>query len=161
MKRATAGVATLAAVGASLAGVLAMAGPAVAKACQLKPKNPLAPHLVSPCNGATVKTGGAITFTVYDTNSQSRKYHPYINLQTGRKLSQGHLSANTDGNGLYSSMKPLKGHPGEWTYTSKHQIYPTWWDNHKGTYYVQIQQIDSRAGVGSTYYSPIVTLHTS
>ena len=160
MNRATAGVATLAAVGVSLGGMLALAGPAAARKCQLTAKSPLIPHLVSPCNGATVRTGGEVTFTVYDGNALAGKYRPYINLQTSRKLTKRHLPADTNGNGIYDQLRPVKGHPGRFTYTSRHQSYPSWWDNHKGTYYVQIQQIDSRAGIGDTFYSPIVTIHT-
>jgi hypothetical protein len=123
------------------------------------PKSKLAPHLVSPCNGATLKAGINVTFKAFDDNSLSGKYQPYINVQTKRKLSHGHLVANTDGNGVFDQMKAVKGHKGHWVDVAKHQIYPSWWDNKKGTYYVQIQQIDSRAGTGGTFYSPIVTIH--
>ena len=160
MKKASVSVATLAAVGASLLGVLAMAGPAAAKKkCVLIPKSHLAPHLISPCNGATLKEGINVTFKAFDNNSLSRKYQPYLNVQTRRKLSHGHLVANTNGNGVFDQMKAVKGHKGRWVDVAKHQIYPTWWDNKKGTYYVQVQQIDSRAGTGGTFYSPIVTIH--
>jgi hypothetical protein len=160
VRKASASVATLAAIGASLAGVLAAAGPATAKQkCILESGNKLAPHLVSPCNGATVKEGVDVTFKVFDDNSQSGKYHPYIALRTTKKLSHGHLVPQTDGNGVYDQLTPVKGHNGQWVDVAKHQIYPTWWDNHKGTYYVQVQQIDSRAGTGGTFYSPIVTIH--
>ena len=51
MRKASVSVATLAAIGASLAGVLGAAGPAAAKQkCTLVPSNKLAPHLTSPCN---------------------------------------------------------------------------------------------------------------
>jgi hypothetical protein len=160
MKKFSASVATLAAVGASLLGVLALAGPATAKKkCQLVSKNKLAPHLVSPCNGATVKRGATITFTVFDSDSQARRYHPNIALDTRKHLSHGHLVNQVDGNGIYDELKPLKGHPNTWIEVSKHAIYPTWWDNHPGTVYVQIQQIDSRAGRGDIIYSPIVAIH--
>jgi hypothetical protein len=160
VKKVSVSVATLAAVGASLLGVLAVAGPATAKKkCELVSSNKLAPHLVSPCNGATVKRGATITFTVFDDNSQSHKYHPNIALDTKKRLSHGHLVNQVDGNGIYDELKPLKGHKNMWVEVSKHAIYPSWWDNHPGTYYVQIQQIDSRAGRGDIFYSPIVTIH--
>jgi hypothetical protein len=162
VKKASVSVATLAAIGASLLGVLAVAGPAAAKKqCVLQSNNQLAPHLVSPCNGATLKEGIDVTFKVFDDNSQAGKYHPFLAVRTDRKLTHGHLVPQTDGNGVYVQLKPAKGHKGEWIVVSKHQIYPSWWDNHKGTVYVQVQQIDSRAGTSGTFYSPIVTIHVS
>jgi hypothetical protein len=163
VKKASLSVATLAAIGASVLGVLAVAaGPAAAKKqCVLVSKNTLAPHLVSPCNGATLKEGVDVTFKVSDDNSQAGKYHPFLAVRTDRKLTHGHLVPQTDGNGVYAQLTPVKGHNGEWIVVSKHQIYPSWWDNHKGTVYVQVQQIDSRAGISGTFYSPIVTIHVS
>ena len=152
-------VATLAAVGASLVGVFATAGPAAAKTkCKIsKPKSGLAPYLTSPCSGGTVKIGSNVTFKAFDDNSLSGKYHPYVNVQTKKIMEHGHLKPNGNGNGVFDQMKPNGKHT--WIDVAKHQIYPTWFANKKGTYYVQIQQIDSRAGTGGIFYSPIVTIH--
>lgn len=148
------------AAGASLLAALAVAGPATARRrCQVIPRSRLVPHLLAPCNGATVAPKRNITFTVYDANAKARRYRPYLNLQTSRRRVHGHLPANTNGNGVFDQLRPVKSHPGRWTYTATRHIYPSWWDNHRGTYYVQIQQIDSRAGNSSTFYSPIVTIH--
>jgi hypothetical protein len=165
MKKMTAGVATLAAVGAALLGVFATAGPAAAKAkhkggssCKiLKPKSDLAPYMTSPCSGGSVTLKSDVTFKAFDDNSLSGKYHPYINVQTKKVMEKGHLKANSDGNGVFDQMKP--NGKNKWVYTAKDQIYPTWFANKPGTYYVQIQQIDSRAGTGGIFYSPIVTIH--
>ena len=161
MNRATAGVATLAAIGASLLGVLALAGSATAKRpCQVIPKSALVPHLLTPCDGATVAEGGSVTFKVHDGNSKAPRYHPYLNLTSSHKLVHGHLVNDLSGNGLFQELSPVKGHPGQWTTIGKHQIYPSYWDNHPGTYYVQVQQIDTRApGNALMFYSPIVTIH--
>jgi hypothetical protein len=159
VKKGTISAITLAAVGASLLWVLVSAGSATAKRkCILMPTTKRAPHLISPCNGATVKRGGDIVFKAYDSNSKAGQYHPYLNLQTRRRLSHGHLTPNRNGNGIFNQLTRVKGHRDEWTLSSKDQIYPTWWDNHRGTYYVQVQQIDARAR-GGVFYSPIVTIH--
>ena len=163
MKKVPAGLAVLGASGAALAGTLSLAGPASArKPCQVIPKSPLVPHLVTPCAGTTIKAGTrSFTFTVYDVNATARQYAPYLNLRTNDKKSHGHLPADGTGNGIYDTLKRVPGHPGRWTYTSRDMNFPSYWLNHKGTYYVQVQQIDSRAGIGDTFYSPVVALHVS
>ena len=160
MKKVKVSVGAFAGAAALLLGVLAVAAPATAKRkCVLVSKNKLAPHLLSPCNGATVKRGVTVTFKVFDNDSQSRPYPPLIALDTKKRLKNGHLVAQTDGRGIYDQLKRLKGHKNVWVEVAKPAIYPSWWDNQRGTYYVQIQQIDSRAGKGGVLYSPIVTIH--
>jgi hypothetical protein len=151
----TGGVSALAAVGAALLGMGLLAGPATAgKKCELIPRSPLVPHLISPCNGATVREKANITFTVYDADPQAKRFAPFLNLQTSRRLVKGHLPANTDGDGVFVELKAVKGRAHHWTATAKDEIYPQWWDNHPGTYYVQVQQVGTLVS-----YSPIVTIH--
>ncbi len=158
MKRATIGLGTFAAVAAAGFGVLTFAGPAGAKSkCSVVPKSSLVPYLISPCAGATVKANGTVTFRVHDANSQASQYPPFLNLATRRVVKHGgQLKPILNGNGLFDQLQPIGHHT--WTYTSVREDFPTWFDNHAGTYYVQVQQIDSRASTG-TYYGPITKIH--
>ena len=160
MKKATISLGTVAAVGVSALGVLTLAGPAGAKQkCTIVPKSSLVPYVLSPCAGATVKSNGSITFRVRDANSQAGQYPPYLNLATRRSVKpDGELKPVLNGNDLFDQLKRVKGTRDTWTYTSVHETFPTWFDNHKGTYYLQVQQIDSRASTG-TFYGPITTIH--
>lgn len=165
MKRATVTLVTLAATVAALLATLIATGVSTATAasgCVLLPKSKLAPYLLSPCEGAAVVERSAVTFTVYDANAlaaKSARDHPYLNLQTTHTVQDGHLAASTDGTGIFTQLMPVKGHPREWTFVSRPQSYRSWWDNHAGTDYAQIQQIDPAAGTAGILYSPIVTIH--
>jgi hypothetical protein len=149
VKRATMGLGTFAAVAAAIFGVLALAGPAGAKQkCSIVPSSSLVPYLLSPCDGATVKANGTVTFRVHDANSQADHYPPFLNLATSRSVKHGQLKATINGNGLFDQLKRVKGKHDVWTYTSDREDFPSWFDNHAGTYYVQVQQVDSRASTG-------------
>jgi hypothetical protein len=152
----------LAATGALLAGGLAASGAATAasaatRTCVLVPTQKLAPHLIAPCDGATLKRGVDITFKAFDDNPRSQFHAPFILLDTSRRVRKGRLQNQTNGAGILAQMTPLKGHRNTWVEVAQHATYPAWWDNHAGTYYVQIQQVDSRAP-GGIYVSPIVTV---
>jgi hypothetical protein len=149
----------------ALVAALIVAVPARASAActTLKPKSRSAPYLISPCDQATVTEHRAVTFIVYDSNAhtrQSTRDYPYLDLATTRDVTNGQLAASTNGTGVFQQLSPRPGHRDEWTVTVKPQIYRTWWDNHAGTRYVQIRQLDpsTRDGV---IESPIVTLHVA
>jgi hypothetical protein len=159
VKKVTVALGTCAAVAASMFGAFALAGPAGAKQkCVIVPGSSLVPYLLSPCDGATVPANATVTFRVHDGNSQAAHYPPYLNLATRRVVKHGVLKPIINGNGIFHELKRVKGSHGTWTYTSIRESFPSWFDNHKGTYYLQIQQIDSRASAG-TYYGPITTVH--
>jgi hypothetical protein len=99
-----------------------------------------------------------IKFTVYDANPLAASERPYLNLQTHRRMTDGHLVANTDGNGVFTRLVPRPGHRDQWTVSIAAQTYASWWDNHRGVCYVQIDQLDA-ASPGGVDYSPIVTVH--
>ena len=147
------------------AAVTAALLPASARAActTLKPRSASAPYLIAPCNEAAVAEHSSITFIVYDSNSQTRRStrdYPYLDLATVRDVTRGQLAASTNGTGVFQQLAPRPGHKDEWTLTVKPQTYRAWWDNHTGSCYVQIRQLDpsARAGVVD---SPIVTLHVA
>lgn len=149
----------------ALVALLAAAAPAHARsACTtLKPKSKSAPYLISPCDRATVANHRAITFVVYDSNRQTRRSTrdwPYLDLATSRNVTDGQLAASTNGTGVFQQLSPRARHKDEWTLTVKPQIYRSWWDNHAGTRYVQIRQLDP-AAVDGVIDSPIVTLRVA
>jgi hypothetical protein len=151
----------LAAAAAALTAVLPAS--ASADCTTLKPKSSAAPYLIAPCNRASVAEHSSVTFIVYDSNSQTRQStrdYPYLDLATARDVTNGQLAASTNGTGVFQQLSPRPGHKDQWTLTVKPQTYRAWWDNHAGTCYVQIRQLDPTATDGVTD-SPIVTLHVS
>lgn len=153
--RALLRLSVLAAVGG---GLLALGGPAGAsQRCVVKPKNRLAPHLLSPCDGARVKAHAAITFTAFDRDPTARRYAPYLSVSTSRKVVDGRLVPTTNGEGIFHQLSPVAGKRHTWSYTAAVQPYASWWDNAPGTYYVQVEQVDYRPSNG-TYSSPITTV---
>ena len=156
MPRAITSLATLIAAAASL---LTLAGPAgAAPGCVLKSGQRLAPYLVSPCDGASVKSHSAITFTAFDRDPENSLNPPYLSLSTSDKVIDGRLVATTNGDGIFHTLAAVTGAAHMWTLTVAPESYPSWWDNRPGTYYVQVEQIDNRPANG-TYSSPIVTVH--
>lgn len=119
----------------------------------------LYPRLLSPCNGATVREHATVVFRVRDLNPLHRRYPPFLNLALSRRLRHGVLPNDTTGNGLYTQLRPVKGHPAVFFYRAPQEIYPSYWLNHPGTYYVQVQQVDARCRPHLTCYSPITTIH--
>jgi hypothetical protein len=159
VKKATMALGAFTTLVASMLGVFALAGPAAAKQkCAIAPSSALVPYLLSPCDGATVAANATVTFRVHDANSQAAHYPPYLNLATRRVVKHGVLKPIINGDGIFHELKRVKGSKDTWTYTSARESFPSWFDNHSGTYYLQIQQIDSRASAG-TYYGPITTVH--
>jgi hypothetical protein len=160
VKRATMGLGTFAVVAAAIFGGLALAGPAGARQkCSIVPKSALVPYLLSPCDGATVKANGTVTFRIHDANSQAGQYPPFLNLSTRRVIEHGNqLKPILNGDGLFDQLKRVKGTRHVWTYTSDREDFASWFDNHAGTYYLQVQQVDSRAST-DTFYGPITTIH--
>jgi hypothetical protein len=164
VNRARIGSAVLLAAGAAAAGLAPAAHAATGRASTAPastcshPAGPrLAPYLTSPCDGATVRPHAAITFTVVDRDPVAATYPPYLSLATTRKVVGGRLAPTLSGEGIFHTLAPVPGSAGTWTYTAQPQSFPSWWDNRPGTYYVQIEQLDTRAGHG-TYTSPITTI---
>jgi hypothetical protein len=155
MKRATLRLAVLAVAGGGLLALGQDAG--AAPRCAAPAKNRLAPYLLSPCDGATVKSHSAITFTVFDRDPAARRYAPYLSVSTTRKVVDGRLEPTTNGEGIFHQLAPDTGRAHTWTYTAAAQPYSSWWDNTPGTYYVQVEQIDYRPSNG-TYSSPITSV---
>jgi hypothetical protein len=150
----------VACVACLLATAAAASAAASARAtCALPQGSVVALRTVSPCRGGVVARRRTITFTVYDANPRAVAEHPYLNLQTSREMAVGHLVANTDGNGVFTRLAPRRGHRDQWTVSVVAQSYTSWWDNHRGLCYVQIDQLDAASADGGIDYSPIVTLH--
>jgi hypothetical protein len=147
---------TVPALVAALTTVLAVSATAAAKKCSPS-AGPLSPRLSSPCAGTSISAGHDITWQVTDTNPKAKRYHPYLNL-TRSKPRHGILPADHNGDGIYASMKSVKGHPGRFTYKAAAYTYPGYWLVTKGTWYVQVQQIDSTVR-GGLRYSPVVAIH--
>jgi hypothetical protein len=147
-----------------VAALTALLPASASAACTtLKPKLSSTPYLMAPCDGASVAEHSSATFIVYDSNGQTRQStrdYPYLDLATVRDVANGQLAATTNGTGVFQQLSPRPGHKDEWTLTVKPQTYRTWWDNHPGSCYVQIRQLDPAAADGVTD-SPIVTLHVS
>ena len=142
-----------------------VAGPARAGAaangrrCSPIPANPNAPHILAPCDGARLVPEKAVTFSVYDGDSQAMTTPPLILISASRKLSDGHLATPPPLGGDFHSLTSDPADPTRFTYTSPTRLFPRWWENTSGTYYVQIRQTDTRAGRAGRYYSPITTIH--
>ncbi len=140
---------------AALGTMLALGGTAAAK----KPCSPsgasLAPRLTSPCAGANVRAGDNVTWTVTDTNPNSGRYHPFLNV-TRSKPKHGRLPDDHTGNGIFAQMKRIS--PGHFSYKAKRFTFPGYWLVTKGTWYVQVQQIDS-TGTNDLIDGPVETIH--
>lgn len=143
---------------AALIAMLALSGTAAAKKCSPSAGS-LSPRLTSPCAGATIRVGHNVTWKVTDTNPKAGRYHPYLNL-TRAKPKNGVLRDDHNGNGIFAQMKAVKGHPGHFTYTAKKFDFPGYWLVTRGTWYVQVQQIDSTGNHG-VRLSPVEQIHIS
>ncbi len=116
------------------------------------------PRVLSPCNGASVAPGKPVTFTVEDLNVNHKKYPPFLNLTTARPR-HGILPNDKNGKGLFDSLKRVKGHPGRFKVTPKVYTFPGYWLVTKGTYYVQVQQVDgTKIHSHLTAYGPVTTI---
>jgi hypothetical protein len=141
---------------AALCTMLALSGTAAAKKrCSLRAPSALVPTLKFPCNRATITKGHNVTFTVVDANSKAHRYRPFFELSKQGPNKKGRLPENPAVGGVFDEMKPVKGHPTLFSDRPDQHIFPGWWDITPGTYYIQIRQIDSRAGIGDTFYSPV------
>jgi hypothetical protein len=125
------------------------------KACSPS-KGKAYPRVLSPCNGASVSPGKAVTFTVEDLNVNAKQFPPFLNLNT-TKPRHGILADNKNGKGVFDSLKPIKGHPGRFKVTPKLFNFPGYWLLTKGTYYVQVQQVDATMS-HLTAYGPVTTI---
>jgi hypothetical protein len=156
--RTTIGRAVGLALAAALTAMLALSGTAIAKKCSPSAGS-LAPRLTSPCAGATIRAGHNVTWKVTDTNPKSGEFHPFLNV-TRRKARHGVLPDDNTGNGIFAQMKAVKGHAGHFTYKAKAYNFPGYWLVTKGTWFVQVQQIDS-TGTKGERVSPIEKIHIS
>jgi hypothetical protein len=146
----------LIAVAAVLVALSALGGTALAKRrCSLRARSALVPTLKFPCNRARVATGHNITFTVVDRNSKAHRYRPFIELSKKGPNKHGRLPNVPPTGGFYDELKPVKHHSTLFTDRPDQNSFPGWWDITPGTYYIQIQQVDDRAGIGDTFYSPV------
>ena len=148
------------AAAAALLGTLASTGASPAAAhvtCAPVARSQLAPHLTAPCNGATVRRHHAVVFTADDAAPQAAAHAPYLDLQTTRALTGGHLTLNRNGDGIFGQMTAVPGRAHTWTFTAARQSYPSWWDNRPGTYYAQVEQVDPAVASG-ILYGPITTV---
>jgi hypothetical protein len=143
---------------AALTATLALGGTAVAKKCSPSAGN-LSPRLTSPCAGATIQAGHNVTWKVTDNNPKAGRYHPFLNV-TRQKAKNGVLPDDHNGNGIFAEMKAVKGHPGHFSYQAKKFNFPGYWLVTTGTWYVQVQQIDSTGNHGERV-SPIEKIHIS
>jgi hypothetical protein len=141
---------------AALATMLALTGTAAAKKrCSLRARSALVPTLKFPCNRAKIAKGHNVTFTVVDANSKAHKYRPFIELSKKGPNKKGRLPQVPPTGGVFDQLKPVKGHSTLFSDRPDQHIFPGWWDITPGTYYIQIRQIDDRAGIGETFYSPV------
>ncbi len=116
------------------------------------------PRVTSPCNGASVSPGKAVTFRVEDLNVNATKYPPFLNL-TKTRPRHGILPDNQNGKGVFDPLKPVKGHPGRFKVTPTLFTFPGYWLVTKGTYYVQVQQVDgTKIQSNLTAYGPVTTI---
>ena len=129
------------ALSAALIAMLALSGTAAAKQCSPSAGD-LSPRLTSPCAGANIRAGHNVTWKVTDNNPKAGRYHPFLNL-TRQKPRHGVLPDDHNGNGIFAQMKAVKGRAGHFIYTAKKYDFPGYWLVTRGTWYVQVQQIDS------------------
>jgi hypothetical protein len=136
--------------GLLVAGLLAAATSSSAKApCAAPSGDRLAPVLTAPCVGARLKAGHNLTWRVTDTNRNARQTlgRPFLNL-TRTRPRRGVLPEDQSGHGIYTRMTPVAGHPGHFSYRAKPYAFAGYWLVTKGTWYVQVQQIDATARHG-------------
>jgi hypothetical protein len=116
----------------------------------------LAPRLTFPCAGARLKAGHDFVWRVTDNNPNARRrlYFPFLNVTRNRPTG-GILPDDVSGRGIYAQMKAVKGHPGHFAYEATSYHFPGYWLVTKGTWYVQVQQVDGTALHGSRRYSPV------
>jgi hypothetical protein len=147
---------------AILAPALAAAALLVAPAsgatasCPKPSSDRLAPELTSPCAGARLKAGHDFFWRVTDTNANARKrlYYPFLNVTRSRPR-HGILPDDASGQGIYAQMRAVKGHPGRFSYEARRYSFRGYWLVTKGTWYVQVQQVDGTAPNGTRRYSPV------
>jgi hypothetical protein len=105
---------------------------------------PGAPSLVSPKNRAHVQPGH-ITLIVHDTHV-IKGFNVFVQISKHRKLNKtGNLAdCNAVSKGCdFVSLKPRKGHPGQWVYKTDPGVnFPGWWATTPGTYYWQADHIN-------------------
>jgi hypothetical protein len=122
---------------AALTCSLAFAGVALAAL-------PGAPRLVAPKHGAHVRPGH-ITLVVHDT-AVIKGFSVFVQISKHHKLNKaGNLAdCNAVSKGCdFLSLKPRKGHPGEWIYKSDPSVsFPGWWATTPGTYYWQADHVN-------------------
>jgi hypothetical protein len=141
-----------------LACSLAFAGVALAAL-------PGAPSLVAPKHGAQQRPGH-ITLVVHDT-AVIKGFSVFVQISKHRKLNKfGNLAdCNAVTKGCdFLSLKPRKGHAGEWIYkTNPNVSFPGWWATTPGTYYWQADHVDcSVTGADSCHVtSKIGSFHVS
>lgn len=120
---------------------------------------PLTPTLSFPCNGRTVLAGHNISFEVRDTNSKAHRAEPFIELSNKKPNRRGRLPVNPGSGGFFAELKAVKGHSSLFAYSPPHYTFPGWWLITPGRYYVQISQVDDRAGRSLNFYSPVSTIY--
>jgi hypothetical protein len=147
------------AVVAALAAMLAISATAAAEKTCSPSSGRLSPRLTSPCARATIKVGHNVTWTVADANPKAKADHPYLNL-TKLKPKHGIVPDDRSGAGIFAELKSVKGHSGRFTYEARADDFAGYWLVTKGTWYVQVQQIDPTVK-GGLRYSPVETIHVS
>ena len=160
MIRSTAGLGLL--LVASALGVVtqARAEPDAGIARCSSPARHLSARLLTPCDGAEVRAGSTVSFVVRDTNSNARRYHPYLIVALSRKTNDGELS-DVNADGLMAKMSPDPGHKGLYIHSTARDVtvdFPGYWLTTPRTYYVQIAQVDDSAFPYGDRYSPIEKL---
>jgi len=150
---------------AFLAAVLALAAAPALAAHRRLPCSPgagrFAPRLLTPCRGATVRAGSAVTFLVRDANPNARRFHPYLIVALSRHTQNGELTDTGGGRGLFVKLAAVRGHPGLFRHSTRGDVlvpFPGYWLDTPRTYRVQVAQIDSSAAPYGDRYSPIEKL---
>lgn len=116
------------------------------------------PRVISPCDGASVAAGRAVTFTVEDLNLNAGQDPPFLNL-TATKPRHGILPDDQGSKGVFDALKPIKGHRGRFKVTPTLYTFPGYWLVTRGTYYVQVQQVDgTKIHSHLTAYGPVTTI---
>jgi hypothetical protein len=133
---------------------LLLAAPAVAHRAQCSPSaGTLAPRLLHPCDHAVVSVGKVFTFVVRDRNPLAHKYPPFLNL-TNRPPRHGVLKNANGKVGIFIELHPVRGHADLFAARPPHYTFPGYWLVTRGTYYMQVQQVD--CSVSSCHrYSPV------
>lgn len=137
---------------------VAAAGARSHRRCSLR-AGPLTPTLSRPCNRAAVQVGHDVTFTVFDENSKAHLYRPFIELTKKKPDRRWRLPRIPGADGFFAQLNAVKGHSARFTFRAPSLSYPGWWLVTPGRYYVQIDQVDNRAGQALTFYSPVSTIY--